>query len=163
MSTFRYKHGTETVETSYRYEDASRVLEVQGTAYPCSDSAVTIEGRRVPFWTHREGERAWVWLDGEVFSFAIDDPRHRGSTEAAEGIAGGTVKAQMPGKVIQVAVQPGQAVQVGQNLLIMESMKMELALDAPVAGTVREVKAAIGQMVSQGEILIELDEAQSDA
>ena len=77
---------------------------------------------------------------------------------AAGAAAGGTVKAQMPGKVLQVSVKVGDTVEAGTNLLLMESMKMELAMDAPVAGKVTKVEVSPEQMVSQGDLLVEIEE-----
>ena len=68
------------------------------------------------------------------------------------------MKAQMPGKVLQVSVKVGDAVEAGANLLLMESMKMELAMDAPVAGVVTKVEVSPEQMVSQGDLLVEIEE-----
>jgi biotin carboxyl carrier protein len=62
----------------------------------------------------------------------------------------------MPGKILSLAVKVGDTVVKGQNLLVMESMKMELALDAPLDGTVDSVDVSIGQLVAQGERLVKI-------
>ena len=83
----------------------------------------------------------------------------REETEAARaahrGAAGG-LEAPMPGRVIAVKVVPGQAVARGEELLVVESMKMENAIRAPREGTVRSVTAKVGDMVGPGTILVEL-------
>ena len=62
----------------------------------------------------------------------------------------GTLVAPMPGTVLSVDVEAGQAVAEGDTLGVMEAMKMELALKAPFAGTVTEVNAKTGDQVALG-------------
>ncbi|MFL5168911.1 MAG: acetyl/propionyl/methylcrotonyl-CoA carboxylase subunit alpha [Microvirga sp.] len=69
---------------------------------------------------------------------------------------GGAVKAPMHGKLIAVFVRPGDRVEKGQRLAIVEAMKMEHALVAPAAGEVAEVAAEPGQQVAEGARLIVL-------
>jgi pyruvate carboxylase subunit B len=63
----------------------------------------------------------------------------------------------MPGLVVRVNVQPGDEVQAGQGLVVMEAMKMENELRAPAAGRVRAILAAPGTAVEKGAVLIELE------
>ena len=67
------------------------------------------------------------------------------------------VLSEISGSVWKVEVQPGQAVQAGQMLLVVESMKMEIPVEAPAAGTVRELRVAEGEAVSDGQWLVTLD------
>ena len=60
----------------------------------------------------------------------------------------------MPGKVLQVLVQPGDAVEEGQALLVLEAMKMENMIKAVAAGTVSEVPIAEGEAVEKGALLV---------
>ena len=60
----------------------------------------------------------------------------------------------MPGKVLQVLVQPGDAVEEGQALLVLEAMKMENMIKAVAAGTVAEVPIAEGEAVEKGALLV---------
>jgi 3-methylcrotonyl-CoA carboxylase alpha subunit len=69
---------------------------------------------------------------------------------------GGSVKAPMHGKLIALFVQPGDRVEKGQRLAIVEAMKMEHALVAPADGEVAEVAAEVGSQVSEGARLIVL-------
>ena len=67
------------------------------------------------------------------------------------------VKASMPGKVIHVLVQIGDAVQAKQGLLVIEAMKMENEIKSQSAGQVREIHVQPGQAVESGEILVVLE------
>jgi len=64
-----------------------------------------------------------------------------------------TVVAPMPGKIVRVLVKVGQAVKVGEVLLILEAMKMENSLTAPVAGKVVQLPFDKGQSVAKGAVL----------
>ena len=65
----------------------------------------------------------------------------------------------MPGKVLATHVEVGATVEKGELLVILEAMKMEHRITAPVAGTVTAVHAVVGEQVANGELLIMLEEA----
>lgn len=71
------------------------------------------------------------------------DPRHVG--------------AAMPGKVLEVKVKLGDKVEVGQVLLVTESMKMEYAVSAKLAGVVKQVHVKVGEQLNGGDLLVEID------
>ena len=72
---------------------------------------------------------------------------------------GGGLEAPMPGVVTRVHVAVGDAVRQGQPLVAIEAMKMEHVLRAPRDGKVRAILARLGEMVSGGAALVELEEA----
>ena len=77
---------------------------------------------------------------------------------AAAPIAGGeTVAAPMPGTILKVNVQPGQAVKAGEVLLVLEAMKMENEIMAPKAGTVAQVLVSRGANVDTGAPMVVLN------
>lgn len=157
MSRFQYSVKDEKRSVEFTYNRSAKTLEVGEISYLCDGTSVIVEGRRVPFWVNRTPESVEVWLDGTVYRFAVEDPRRRATGGEDSSVGGGTVKARMPGKILQVAVRPGDNVNAGDNLLVMESMKMELALDASITGTVVSVRVEPNQMVSQGELLVEIE------
>ena len=77
---------------------------------------------------------------------------------AAAGGPGGSLAAPMPGAVLRVAVGAGDAVAAGDVLVVLEAMKMELAVSAPADGVVRSVLVSAGQLVARGQALVELDD-----
>ncbi|PYQ22778.1 MAG: acetyl-CoA carboxylase biotin carboxyl carrier protein subunit [Acidobacteria bacterium] len=64
------------------------------------------------------------------------------------------IAAPMPGKLVRVLVSPGQDVQAGQGLVVVEAMKMENEIKAPRAGRVKDVPAREGQAVDAGALLV---------
>ena len=77
---------------------------------------------------------------------------------AAAPVAAGenTVTSPMPGSILDVKVQPGDAVKAGQVLMILEAMKMENEIMSPADGTVAKVYVTKGSMVESGAALCEL-------
>jgi|SRR5690606_14985800 len=66
------------------------------------------------------------------------------------------IKAPMPGLVLKVMVEEGQAIKKGQPVLILEAMKMENVFKASADAVVKSIKINAGQAVEKGEVLIEL-------
>ena len=73
------------------------------------------------------------------------------------GASDGAILSPMPGKIVSVAVEAGQAVAKGQVLLTLEAMKMEHALAAPFDGVVAELSVSAGGQVSEGVVLARLE------
>lgn len=71
-------------------------------------------------------------------------------------MAHATVSADMSGIVHEVRVQPGESVALGEPVVVLESMKMQIPQPAPVAGTVTEVRVNPGDFVQEGDVLVVL-------
>jgi acetyl-CoA carboxylase biotin carboxyl carrier protein len=67
------------------------------------------------------------------------------------------VKAHITGVVFQITSRVGDAVAAGDPVIVLESMKMEIPVEAPRAGKVREIKVAEGQTVQEGDTVAVLD------
>jgi acetyl-CoA carboxylase biotin carboxyl carrier protein len=67
------------------------------------------------------------------------------------------VKAHITGVVFQITSKVGDAVAAGDPVIVLESMKMEIPVEAPRAGKVKEIKVAEGQTVQEGETVAILD------
>ena len=77
---------------------------------------------------------------------------------AVDAVGGNALTASMPGKIIAVNTNSGDTVSAGDPLIVMEAMKMEMTLEAPRDGIVDEVKFGVGDLVSDGETLLTLED-----
>jgi biotin carboxyl carrier protein len=129
-----------------------------------SDTAVLVEGEartRVRFAEiagHRE-----VLVDGWRLDITVESERRAALREkarrggSAAGLAGPTeVRAIIPGRVVSVSVVPGDEVVAGQQLLVVEAMKMQNELRTPRAGTVDSVATGAGRTIEVGDLLLVL-------
>jgi acetyl-CoA/propionyl-CoA carboxylase biotin carboxyl carrier protein len=69
------------------------------------------------------------------------------------GTGSGTVLVPMQGTIVKVLVAPGDSVEVGQTVCVLEAMKMENAINAERAGVIKEVRATAGDSVGAGDIV----------
>ena len=116
-------------------------------------STLVIEGNGRGQWTI--GARGERW-DVE----AVDErTRHIQSlTGAAAGDRGAApLKAPMPGLVVRVLAEPGQAVARGAGVVVLEAMKMENELKAPADARVKTVRVRAGEAVEKGQVLVEFE------
>ncbi|TAL95955.1 MAG: ATP-grasp domain-containing protein [Rhodanobacter sp.] len=112
------------------------------------------EARRVPLRT----DAAHVLLhdaDGQRYSFARAAAF---AWELTATVGGNQLIAPMPGRIVLVKATPGDNVEQGQELLVMEAMKMELALKAPRAGTIESISATQGEFVEADAVLVRFAE-----
>jgi pyruvate carboxylase subunit B len=94
---------------------------------------------------------------GETMTLKVNDRRDLLAAATPQGAASsGDVRAAMPGKVVKLLCQVGDAVKAGQGLIIVEAMKMENEVRAPAGGKVTAVAVRDGQTVESGQILVTL-------
>ena len=67
------------------------------------------------------------------------------------------IKAHITGVVLQIAARPGERVAAGDAVIVLESMKMEIPVEAPRAGAVKEIKVQEGQTVQEGDVVAVLE------
>ena len=110
--------------------------------------------RRETFHCVREGDLVHLFWRGQAYRLEEDTADRRA---AHRHTAAAGLEAPMPGRVIAVKVAPGDTVGRGDELFVVEAMKMENAVRAPREGRVKTVAARVGDMVSPGVVLVELE------
>ncbi|MGH7661664.1 MAG: acetyl/propionyl/methylcrotonyl-CoA carboxylase subunit alpha [Vulcanimicrobiaceae bacterium] len=96
--------------------------------------------------------------DALAGSYRFAEPPAASAHVRTSQTTSGSVVAPMPGKIVSIAVRPGQEVDERALLLVLEAMKMEHRIEAPLAGTVREVSVEAGAIVTAGERLVTIGE-----
>ena len=147
--------------------DDERVI-VDGVEYAIDFESVSgqpvysllLDGRSYEAYVY-ESEDANDWqvlIRGDLFTAVVEDEREK-RLRAAAGAVSTTngefnLRAPMPGLIVAVPVSEGQAVQKGDILVVLESMKMQNELKSPREGTVTRVKVKAGDNVEHNQILI---------
>lgn len=96
-------------------------------------------------------------VDGEPVDVGVRQLAQASMGAGAAG--GGEVKPPMPGTIVEVLVEEGAQVQAGDNLLVLEAMKMQNEITAPGDATVAEILVEEDEAVEAEDVLIELDPA----
>ena len=107
-----------------------------------------------------------ITVNGNVYEVTVEEgftgaasapkaaaPAPKAAPKAAAGAGAVKVAASVPGKVLKIAATVGQAVKAGDNIVILESMKMEIPVVAPQDGTVASIDVAEGASVENGDTL----------
>jgi acetyl-CoA/propionyl-CoA carboxylase, biotin carboxylase, biotin carboxyl carrier protein len=123
------------------------------------DLVVTLDQITRRYTCAAAGAAVWLGRDGRSWEFLTPAPLDAAQHPAQhpEQDADGAVRAPMPGTVTVVDVAEGQQVTAGARLLVLEAMKMEHVLTAPVGGVVRELRAHPGGIVERGSVLVVVD------
>ena len=117
-----------------------------------------LDGRKVEAHVSSDGKRRWISFGGQTWMLEKTSGVARG---AGGGAASGRLLAPMPGQVRAVNVSVGDAVKQGDTLLVLEAMKMEIRIQAPMDGVVGRLVVIEGQTVEREELLVEVDEGES--
>ena len=109
--------------------------------------------------TVEEGTGAVAPVAQPVAPKAAPAPAKKAASKAASAGAQGGVKvnAPMPGKILGIKANAGQAVKKGDVLLILEAMKMENEIVAPQDGTVASINVTVGEQVEAGAVIATLN------
>jgi biotin carboxyl carrier protein len=120
--------------------------------------SVLMDGRIYDARVEEKPDGLIVVIDGNRFEIEVRDPRRWSRQAAGRGADGiQTLTAPMPGKVVRVLVAPGDPVQAGQGLVVVEAMKMQNEMKAPRAGKVRSLPVREGATVAAGDVLATIE------
>jgi biotin carboxyl carrier protein len=115
-------------------------------------NTLDLDGRHVRFYVVHDANSYTVWIQGRTYHF-----KRTGKSALQEPVAissTGEIRALMPGKLLRLEVKVGDQVSEKQIVAIMESMKMESALQAPKTGRIAEIRCRQGQVVEMGEVIM---------
>ncbi|WP_133478532.1 acetyl/propionyl/methylcrotonyl-CoA carboxylase subunit alpha [Cognatilysobacter segetis] len=141
----------------FRVEHGGRVHAIEGARLDGTTLSLRIDGHALRVdatgadgvWTVHDGYRRLSITDA-----ALHDASHDAATSGAD-----RVLAPMPGRVVVARVKPGDAVATGQEVMVLEAMKMELSLKSPRDGVVAEVRGVAGDFVEADAALVLLEAA----
>ena len=142
--------------------------------------AIEIDGRRFTVDVQDTAtDRFDVTVDGKAYAVSLGGSEDLGGSAGTPRIApvntpaamapaavasgAAALRAPMPGTILRIAVAAGAQVERGQDLLVLEAMKMENILRAPQAGRIAAVCVQPGQQVSHGEVLVRFEAAEGAA
>jgi biotin carboxyl carrier protein len=122
--------------------------------------SLILDGRSYESFVYPSDEDWQVLIRGRQYQVKVEDEREKRLRAAAGGGVAETgeyhLKAPMPGLVISIPVNEGQAVEKGQVLVILESMKMQNELKSPRAGTIGRVRVKASESVEQKQTLLSI-------
>lgn len=139
----------------YRVRLGERSHEVRVRSRTGDRLDLELDGRPVRAYVCRDRDRLHVHVCGA--SWSLERVMSAALARRAHDAHGDTLEAPMPGQVRAVRVAPGQAVQAGETLVVLEAMKMELRIRAPHDGKVRRVGCRVGDVVERGQVLVQVD------
>ena len=150
-------------------------VEIESVSHDNSELWVRVNGERLrvitPELEAAGKEMEWMIIDDRPYEISLDRDLHW--IAAGHGLqrlnlhdldspvirppnGDGRLKAPIPGLITRVLVSPGQSIESGQPLVVLEAMKMENEIRAPRSGVVAAVHVNVGQSVVRDEILIEV-------
>lgn len=155
-------------EVSLKFADGTVVVEVDRRRYElevrplASGEYLLISGSNV-YKCRVEQKRSRlsaggsfaVVVRGESFAVSVIDPKRlrSGQGSGAQHTGAAEIVSSMPGKIVRVLVKPGDHVEAGAGVIVVEAMKMQNEMKAPKAGVVVSINAEEGATVSAGDVL----------
>ena len=137
-------------------------IDISGQTYAVNllpskgaELTLSINGRRHKLVVVESKRRLTVLTDGKTSTFTLieaDSPKQANEQNK------GSILSPMPGKVIACPVKPGQTVQRGETMMVVEAMKMEHAITAPQDGVIEAIHFTEGDQVADGDRLLSLQE-----
>lgn len=114
---------------------------------------LSLDGRREIFHCVRDGDTVYVFWNGRPHELRLE----REGARPAQRHLSGSLETPMPGKVTKISVGVGQQVKKGDEILVVEAMKMENQIRATRDGRVARIAAKLGDMVGPGSVLAEIE------
>jgi glutaconyl-CoA/methylmalonyl-CoA decarboxylase subunit gamma len=145
MKKFKFKiHGNEYQVEIKDYEDDVAEIDVNGSVY------------RVEVHKEQKSIKTPKLLRSTTIAAQEEGDKAR-TAKPSEKKGGGSIKAPLPGIILEIKVNAGDKVKIGDRLLIMEAMKMENNINTDKEGVVKTIHVKEGDSVLEGDVLIEIE------
>jgi acetyl/propionyl-CoA carboxylase alpha subunit len=119
---------------------------------------VIINGTEVLVEAQIVAGQLWAHYEGKTLVFENPDKATRRGAKKHHSRNANQITAAMPGKITKLLCKEGENVNEGQALIVMEAMKMEYTLKCEVKAKVKSIKVNLGDQVTMGKLLIDLEE-----
>lgn len=142
--------------TAFQVTVGDRTLSVAVRRDQDGVLSLDVDGRSVTAVVDAAGRKRWIqlWGGDPVEVEQVDSPRE---TRSHEPVEEDTVVADTPAQIVAVLVEVGQSISQGETVVILEAMKMEFRVPAPLTGRVAAIHCAPGEVVEAGQVLVELE------
>ncbi len=164
----KYPLAAEVFDYDVEQPEEQLKAKLRASRHASIDGWCRYGGRIMPFVAAWAGDELHLWLDGHQFVFQSVERQGRDRSAlfsddapaSARGMAGAAdpkrVVAPMAGRVLAVRVRPGDSVSAGDELCVLEAMKMENSIKATAGGVVKAIHVEQGQQVLSGKLLVEM-------
>jgi biotin carboxyl carrier protein len=151
------QHGDRLIITRDGQTFAARLIHTDGAHFVLEVEEESPDGfikrKRIRAAGYRDGDKRQLWANGRMIEYR----RLPEGTTAQSDVGPASLSASIPAVVSDILVEIGDAVKKGDKLILLESMKMILTIQAPYDGTVQAVFCAQGEAVQPGIQLLEIE------
>lgn len=153
-TTFALKGKTYSVEVSktgsqFRIEIDGKIYNVKDVAYTNSILQFQVDNKKIKILTKIDKDKViWGNRDGKTVKI---NKQQSFRNNIAQHTSEGELRSPMPAQIIEVLVAEGESVVIGQPIILLEAMKMEMKVVAPFDGVVDSVSVEQGQQVDKGQ------------
>jgi 3-methylcrotonyl-CoA carboxylase alpha subunit len=158
VRTLTFAHADKSIDISVAYDRLAYRMTVGGSAFDVAGAfendgslSASIGPNHVRANVIEYHGQLYVFTADKRFVFTHVDPL---DVETEHNVGESSFLAPMPGRVVALAVEPGEKVQKGAALMILEAMKMECTIYAPASGSVEAFHFSVGDPVSEGAPLL---------
>jgi glutaconyl-CoA/methylmalonyl-CoA decarboxylase subunit gamma len=116
---------------------------------------VSVDGEKMDVWPQEQAAAQLKPLAGTEQTAPMPESRKPESSNTAQAPSGRAVVAPIPGVIVEISAVVGKAVNRGDELCVLEAMKMKNSIKAGRAGTIGAVNVAVGDQVRHGHVLME--------
>ncbi|UYM17757.1 acetyl-CoA carboxylase biotin carboxyl carrier protein subunit [Endozoicomonas euniceicola] len=142
-------------QQSVQLEIDGRIITAELQWQSAHSAELTIDGKNRQVHVAQDDQQLFVHLDGKTWWLECLDEFSEAASEG--GSASGIVIAPMPGVVVELNTSVGESVTEGDHLLLIESMKLQMAIRATATGTVENIHiSGTGDSFEKGSVLVEI-------